>query len=138
MDIQRFAINQPSNPLAQIVIYPSMLRQSNQLGIGSLSSQKPFSIEVEFCLAGERLDTVDPQTIFYEARFFAQNRINHRHWIDLGETLPESLEKGRFTYTATLFNQALEPGMYRMQVITSLSGTAMALGSFELPLLTVT
>ncbi len=115
-----------------------MLPQSNQLGIGSLSSQKPFSIEVEFCLAGERLDAVESQTIFYKARFLAQNRIKHQQWIDLGETHPESLEKGRFTYTAALFNQALEPGIYRMQVITSLSGAAMALGSFELPLLNVT
>ena len=137
LNIVRLTIYQPSNPLAQIVVCPSMLRQSNQLGIGSLSSQGLFSIAIEFYLAGERLDTVDPQTIFYKARFFAQNRITHKH-IALGETHPESLEKGCLTYTATLFNQTLEPGMYRIHVITSLSGASMALGSFELPLLTVT
>lgn len=58
-------------------------------------------------------------------------------WIELGETPPNALENARSTYTATLQDQVLEPGMYRMQVLTSLSGATMALASFEMPLLNV-
>ncbi len=137
LEILGLAIHQPSNPGNQILVRSAALQQSNQLRIGSLSSQSLFSIGVEFRLNGQNLDTLEPQTISYKAQFFVQNRITHQS-IELGETPPESLEKRRSTYTATLFNQALAPGMYRMQVVTSLSGGAMALDSFELPLLTVT
>ncbi|EKU97511.1 hypothetical protein Lepto7375DRAFT_6707 [Leptolyngbya sp. PCC 7375] len=136
LDVDQLVIRQPVYPIVQVVVRPSMLGNSNQLRINSLVSQELFAIEVEFHLAGEQLDTLTEQAIFYKARFFAQNRITQQQ-IDLGETLPEPVGKGQFTYTATLFNQALEPGIYRVQVVTSLSGTVEALGAFELPLLNV-
>ena len=136
LEIAQLALRQPSNPAAQIVVRPAMLQQSKQVGIGSLSSQHPFSIEAEFHLAGQQIDTIASQDIRYKTRFFAQKRTT-RQWVELGETPPNALESGRLTYAATLSNQTLEQGMYRMQVFTSLSGAAMALSSFELPLLNV-
>ncbi len=133
--IAQLALRQPSNPAAHIVVRPST-RQSRPVGIGSLSSQQPFSIEAEFHLAGQRMNAIAPQDIRYEARFFAQNRTTHQ-WVELGKTPPNKLESDRVIYKASLFNQTLKPGMYRMQVLTSLSGAAMGLSSFELPLLNV-
>ena len=136
LEIAQLAIRQPSNPTAQIVLCPAMARQKQKFGIGSLYSQRPFSIEVEFYVAGQPAGSIALQDILYKAQVFAQNRMTHQ-WIELGETPPNALENARSTYTATLQDQVLEPGMYRMQVLTSLSGATMALASFEMPLLNV-
>ena len=133
VEIQELSIRQPSN---QILIRSAQLRRSQPVGLGSLDSRQPFSVEVEFHLAGQCVDSTTLQDVFYKVQVFAQNRTTHQ-WIELGTTRPTALTDSRQPYMAGLFNKTLEPGMYRLHVISSLSGAAMALSSVELPLLNV-
>ena len=131
VEIQELSIRQPSN---QILIRSAQLRRSQPVGLGSLDSRQPFSVEVEFHLAGQCVDSTTLQDVFYKVQVFAQNRTTHQ-WIELGTTRPAALTDSRQPYMAGLFNKTLEPGMYRLHVITSLSGVVTALSSLELPLL---
>jgi hypothetical protein len=133
VEIHQLSIRQPPN---QILIRSAQLRQSKSVGLGSLDSRQPFSVEVECHLAGQCVDSTTLQDVFYKIQVFAQNRTAHQ-WIELGTTRPTALTDSRQPYMAGLFNKTLEPGMYRLHVISSLSGAAMALSSVELPLLNV-
>ena len=135
-EIVQLAIYQPANPKAHIVVSPNDLHTTQKVGRSSLSSQQPFSIEVAFSLAGQQLRNQSLGEIFYKIQVFAQNRINHE-WVELGETDPTSLGIAQSTYVARLLDKNLTPGMYRLQVITCLSGKKMALSSLEMPLLNV-
>ncbi len=135
-EIVQLAIYQSANPAANIIVSPENLRASKKVGRTSLSSQRPFSIEVAFSLAGQQLRGHRLEDVFYKIQIFAQNRINHQ-WVELGETNPASLGNVRPNYVVQLLDKSLTPGMYRLHVITSLSGKERALSSFELPLLNV-
>jgi hypothetical protein len=135
-EIVQLAIRQPSNFMPQIVVSPTDLRKFPKMGQRSLSSQQPFSIEVAFSLAGQQLRNQRLNEVFYKIQVFAQNRIDHQ-WVELGETNPISLNIIQSTYVARLLDKSLKPGMYRLQVVTSLFGKERALASFELPLLNV-
>ncbi len=134
--IEQLAIHQPSNPAAQIFVRPDMLQRSKQTRMDSLASRQAFSVEVAFHLANQQLANLISEDIFYKVQVYVQNRTTHQ-WTELGVTHSNPLEKGRITYSATLFNQTLESGLYRLQAITTLSGRTTALSSFELPLLNV-
>lgn len=131
VEIQQLSIRQPTH---QILIRSAQLRRSRPMGLGSLESRQPFSVEVEFHLAGECVDSTTLEDVFYKVQVFAQNRTAHQ-WVDLGATRPMALSDGHRPYIAGLFNKTLEPGMYRLHVVTSLSGAITALSSLELPLL---
>jgi hypothetical protein len=136
VDLDQLAIRQLHQSGTEILVCPAEVRQTKKISLGSLNSRHPFSIEVAFHLVGQLPSSPTRPEIFYKTQIFAQNRINH-DWIPLGETHPGPLTGDRSTYTATLTEKTLVPGMYRLQVITSLSGATTALSSFELPLLNV-
>lgn len=136
LDVEQLAIRQPSQLGAYILIHPAEFNRAKQSSFGTLSSKQPFSIEVAFHLASDHRNHPALPNVFYKTQVFAQNRTNHE-WIELGESDLKALASDRSTYTASLFNRKLSSGMYRLQIITSISGAAKALSSFELPLLNV-
>lgn len=136
LDLEHLAIHQATHTDAVIVVRPAEYSQVTNSFLGALNSQHPFSIEVAFHLAIARNNNPDLPKIFYKTQVFAQNRVNHE-WIEMGESDLKALESDRSNYTSSLFNKRLASGMYRLQVITSLTGATKALSSFELPLLSV-
>lgn len=136
LELVQIAIYQPPDCHAPILVRSPLCQQSQSLGLGTLKSGHPFFVDVEFQVVGEQAINRVSSDIFYKAQFFVQNRVTHR-WTTLGTTTSVALENGCLTYTARLSNQTLEPGMYRMQGVISLSGSTIALSSFELPLLNV-
>jgi hypothetical protein len=136
LQLEQLVIGDPSRPENSITINPLTSRQSRYLKLGSLVGHQSFAIEVVFRLLGEPLDHPSLDQVLYRVQVFAQNRARSQ-WLALGETSPTPLTPGRLSYRTTLFNQTLETGMYRLQVLTRFSGAALALASFELPLLNV-
>jgi hypothetical protein len=136
LKLVQLVIRQSSQPSAQLLINPASLQQAQPTGIGALASEHPFSVEIEFQLVGEQIVGLAWQDILHKTQVFAQNLLNHQ-WILLGGTVPISLDEGCLTYTSTLFHQTLDPGIYRLQIIISLSGAVAALSTFELPLLNI-
>jgi hypothetical protein len=136
LDVEQLAIRQTCRLGSQILVRPADFNRTRLSGIGTLSSQQPFSIEVALHLVVERRNHPALPNVFYKAQVFVQSRTNHE-WMELGKSAPQALERDRSIYTASLFNKQLAAGMYRLQIITTLSGAAMALSSFELPLLNV-
>ncbi|MFZ4639605.1 MAG: SMI1/KNR4 family protein [Nodosilinea sp.] len=136
LELEQLVIGDPAYPAQSIVVNPLTHRQPKYLKLGSLVGDQPFTIEVAFRLPGDRLDHPGLDQVLYNVQVFAQNRASSQ-WLKLGETSPSSLAPGRQSYRTTLFNQTLDTGMYRLQVLTRFSGAAQALASFELPLLNV-
>ena len=136
LQLEQLVIGDPTRPENSITINPLTSRQSKYLKLGSLAGHQVFAIEVAFRLLGEPLDHPSLDQVLYKVQVFAQNR-SHSQWLSLGETSPTPLSPGCLAYRTTLFNQTLETGMYRLQVLTRFSGAALALASFELPLLNV-
>lgn len=136
LQLEQLVIGDPARPGNSLVINPVPSRSSKYLKMGSLVGHQPFAIEVAFRLLGEPLEHPSLDQVLYRVQVFAQNR-THSQWLELGETSPAPLTPGCLAYRTTLFNQTLETGMYRLQVLTRFSGAALALASFELPLLNV-
>jgi hypothetical protein len=136
LQLEQLVIGDPTRPENSITINPLTSRQSKYLKLGSLAGHQVFAIEVAFRLLGEPLDHPSLDQVLYKVQVFAQNRARSQ-WLALGETSPTPLTPGCLVYRTTLFNQTLETGMYRLQVLTRFSGAALALASFELPLLNV-
>jgi hypothetical protein len=136
LEIDQLLIRQDSCLSAHILANPAMPKQLKKTGYASLTSQQPFSVEVVLKLVGQSLSKLPAQSVTYQVQFHAQNRTTGE-WIVLGDTKPDDIDRDRRTYTAYLFGRTLEPGMYRLQVFTRLRGAAVALTSFELPLLNV-
>lgn len=136
LQLEQLVIGDPARPGNSLVINPISPRSSKYLKMGSLVGHQPFAIEVAFRLLGEPLEHPSLDQVFYRVQVFAQNRA-HSQWLELGKTSPTPLTPGCLAYRTTLFNQTLETGMYRLQVLTRFSGAALALASFELPLLNV-
>lgn len=138
LQIEQLVLRQETSyQAAQIVVtHSTVSEQSKQTKVESLISQHPLSIEITFHLVNQ--ETVDPtsEVSFYTAQVYVQNRMTHQRAV-LGITQPSPLENGRLIYTTTLLGKMLDPGMYRLQVITTLSGGMTALSSFEVPLLNV-
>jgi hypothetical protein len=136
LEIDQLAIRQDARLDAHIIVNPAVLKQAKRTGHASLSSHHPFSLEVVFNLLGPGLSDMSTQPITYQAQFHAQNRTTGQ-WVTLGESRPNALVSHQRTYTAYLFGNTLAPGMYRLQVLTTLRGAAVALTALELPLLNV-
>lgn len=132
LEIDQLAIRQDTRHPANIVVKPA----ARKTGYGSLTSQQPFACEVVLNLVGQNLADLRNRPARYEVQFHAQNRTTGE-WIVLGKTRPDELVSDRRTYTAYLFGNSLDSGMYRLQVLITLRGSAIALTSFELPLLNV-
>ncbi len=135
LEIDQLEIRQNNHPPVSIQVNAAKSKKSLVIS-GSLISQLPFSIEVVFKLVG--LQPCEPAipAVTYKAQLYAQNRTTGQ-WAILGETQSGVLSSDRRTYIAYLNGRALDPGLYRLQVFTTLYGTVTALTSFELPLLNV-
>lgn len=136
LQLEQLMIGDPARPGNSLVINPLSPPSSKYLEMGSLVGHQPFAIEVAFRLLGEPLEHPSLDQVLYRVQVFAQNRARSQ-WLELGKTCPVPLTPGCLAYRTTLFNQTLETGMYRLQVLTRFSGAALALASFELPLLNV-
>lgn len=137
LEIDQLEIRQNACPPACIKVGSSRLKQAAKLSVrDSLISQTPFSLEVAFKLVGQQSPEQAFSAITYTAQFYAQNRTTGQ-WIILGETQATASKSNRHTYTARLNGRTLEPGLYRLQVFTTLHGPRASLTSFELPLLNV-
>lgn len=135
LEMEQLLIWQDSHLSASIVVNPAVLKQTKKRGYASLISEHPFSFEVVFNLVGQSISDLSTQAITYQVQFYVQNRMTGQ-WIALGETRPAHLGDQQ-TYKAYLFGSTLESGTYRLQVLTTLRGAAVAFTSFELPLLTI-
>lgn len=137
IEVDQLVIHQPENIIKEIIFSPTDTRQAKATDLGFLSSHKSFSVELYFHIAGHQTNSPNLDQALYKVQIFAQNRITHQ-WITLGETQDRSLTCGQSDYQVSLFNKTLAVGLYRLQVIASLTGSAMALSSFEISLINVT
>ncbi len=135
LKINQLEIRQETRPPAHIVVSSVQLQQK-RMGIASLTSQTPFSLEVAFHLMGQNVPNFTSQPVTYKAQFHAQNRMTGQ-WITLGETRPSVLASTTQTYMAQLFGNTLAPGIYRLQILTVLRGAIANVAAFELPFLQV-
>jgi hypothetical protein len=136
LEIDQLKIWQPSHLAAQTMLYKAKPTQSKQLLPDSLVSQKPFSLEVAFKLVGQSITRFSAQKVTYKAHFYAHNRTTGK-CVSLGETEPNVLVSGTSRYTAKLAETTLEPGLYRLQVLTTLQGIPVTPAYFEMPLVQV-
>jgi len=137
LEIDQLKVWQESRPIAQ-VIPPKMSRKQVLQGtIKTITSQKPFSLEVAFRLVGQTLarDTAT-HPVTYKAYFYVHNRDTGRR-ATLGETEPGAFVSGTSTCIAKLAEIMLEPGLYRLQVITTFQGVAVTPAYFEIPIFQV-
>jgi hypothetical protein len=119
LEIDHLMIRQEAHLAKPITICPGISESASWTAYDSLSSQQPVSFEVVFNLMGRSIDELSIQPVTYQTQFHVQNRTTGR-WIALGATKPNSLNHDRQCYTAYLFGSTLEPGMYRLQVLTAL------------------
>jgi hypothetical protein len=137
LEIDQLKVWQPSHPATQIMLYQAKHTQPKQILPDSLTSQKPFSLEVAFKLVGQTITQFSMQpTITYKAHFYAHNRTTGK-CVSLGETEPSALVSGASIHTAKLAETSLEPGLYRLQVLTTLQGVPVTPAYFEMPLVQV-
>jgi hypothetical protein len=115
---------------------PTAVSEAGQPFSGFVRSGKPFALEVSFELAGPAVAEVAKKQVTYRARFYARNWSTGER-LHLGDTKPDTLIKGKSSYTATLPKTALQPGLYHLRVLTTLQGVRTAPGYLELPLLQV-
>lgn len=137
IEVDQLIIHQPGNTVNKIVFSSTGNHKAKSNDLGFLSSHRPFSVELCFHVAGHQANSSKLDQVIYKVQVFAQNRINHQ-WITLGETQDKSLISGQSDYQTRFFNKNLTAGLYRLQVITSLTGATAALSSFEIPLINVT
>lgn len=137
LEIDQLKVWQESRPIAQ-VIPPQMSRKQVLQGtLKTITSQKPFSVEIAFRLVGQTLarDTAT-HSVTYKAYFYVYNRDTGRR-ATLGETEPGAFVSGTSTCIAKLAEIMLEPGLYRLQVITTFQGVAVTPAYFEIPIFQV-
>ncbi|MBD0343283.1 MAG: hypothetical protein ICV63_00295 [Coleofasciculus sp. Co-bin14] len=115
----------------------SMVAQpGNRLFAGSMRSEQPFALGITFSLAGLNAANLTKKPIAYFAQFYIRNRITEivTH---LGKAESATLLEGQLSYTATLPETSLQPGVYRLEAIVKLQGVSATPGSFKIPLLQV-
>ncbi|UIE37551.1 SMI1/KNR4 family protein [Leptodesmis sichuanensis] len=135
LEIDQLEICQNNHPPVHIQVNSAKTQKSLAVS-GFLISQLPFSMEVVFKLVGPPSPDPGIPSVTYKAQLYAQNRTTGQ-WAILGETQSGALKGDRQSYIAHLNGRALDPGLYRLQVFTTLHGAVTGLTSFELPLLNV-
>lgn len=115
---------------------PTAIGEASQPFSGFVRSGKPFALEVSFELAGPAVAEAAKKQVTYRARFYARNWSTGER-LHLGDTKPDTLIKGKSSYTATLPEAALQPGLYRLRVLTTLQSTPSSAGYLEVPMLQV-
>ncbi len=99
---------------------------------GSVKSDKPFTLEVDFELIGPVADVAGEQ-IEFNALSYAYNQAKGAS-IHLGNTGPNILEEGKINFTFTSPKATLQQGMYRLLVIVTTQQTALAAPDYiEIP-----
>lgn len=127
---QILAFQPPQSERAMVV------DQSNRLFQSTINSGEPFMLVVVFKIDGLEEANLNKQNITYQAQFHGRNRTTGTV-IHLGDTKPETLEKGLSFYTTRLSEISLETGIYRLQGLVKLQGAIANPGCFEIPLLQV-
>jgi hypothetical protein len=103
---------------------------------GFIRSDKPFTLKASFELTGPGAADVAKRQATYNAKYHVLN-LTTRAKTHLGDTNPIRLVEGRPSYTATLPEVSLPPGMYRLRVLATLRGDPPISGYLEVPVLQV-
>ena len=115
---------------------PLVIDQTSQMFPGTISSGKPFVLEIDLKLVELTATQMVKQSITYYAQCYVRYRstglITH-----LGDTEAGSLVEGQLSYTAMLPEATLPSGMYRLQVLLTVQGAPATPGFLEVPLLPV-
>jgi hypothetical protein len=117
---------------------PTVVSEAGQPFLGFLKSGEPFAFKVSFELTEPGVAEDAQGHITCRAHFYARNLLTGER-LRLGDTKPYALIEGKMSYTAELpeAEATLEPGMYRLQVLTTLQGVRTAPGYLNVPLLQV-
>ena len=86
---------------------------------GSIKSRESFALEVDFDLKGESAADLTREAHVYRAQAYVQDTSTGAN-IQLGNTPPGTLKRDTLTYTATLPEVTLPPGVYRLFAVATL------------------
>ncbi len=104
---------------------------------GMLHAAKPFQIEVTFQLTGAGAVDLTRESLNYHIQCFIQNREVQRR-IPLENSATGTFTNGKSTCTRRLPEiTSLQPGFYRLQVVTQLKGGYASPDLLELPFVQV-
>jgi hypothetical protein len=103
---------------------------------GSLKSGEPFALETTFELTGPAAADAARDRLSYHAEFQVRD-LPTGVTTRLGNTESETLVESTLSYPAKLPELVLQPGMYRMQVVTMLESKPPVLSYVKVPLLLV-
>jgi len=115
---------------------PTALGKAGRPFLGFVRSSEPFALRVLFGLGGHAAINVTKKRITYRAQFHAYDLSTGKR-TRLGDSEPDTLVEGEMSYSATLPEIRLQPGMYRLQVLTTLQDRPPVMGYLEVPLLQV-
>jgi hypothetical protein len=115
---------------------PTALGKAGRPFLGFVRSSEPFALKVLFGLGGHAAINVTQKQITYRAQFHAYDLSTGKR-TRLGDSEPDTLIEGELSYSATLPEITLQPGMYRLQILTTLEDRPPIMGSLEVPLLQV-
>lgn len=103
---------------------------------GFVRSVEPFALEVSFALTGPGATNIAEKQVAYSAQFYVRNLTTGAK-TPLGDTEAAPLVAGESTYKAMLLQASLQPGVYRLRVLTTLTSTPPIVGYLEVPLFQV-
>jgi hypothetical protein len=104
------------------------------LGVSSLKSNYPFSLELSFQIRGSTAAQTAAEQVTYQVQVSLRDRAS-RAITPLTMTRSESFKEGQFFYTTTFPGITLPPGLYRLQVLITLPEKLATPGCVEIPLL---
>lgn len=114
----------------------SAISEAGQPFLGFIRGDEIFALEAAFELAAQAAGEVVKGQRAYRAQFYAHG-MSTGTTTHLGDTEPGNLVENQLSYTATLPEATLPPGLYRLQVLTKLEGPYPILTHLEIPLLQV-
>ena len=114
---------------------PTMRIKASKPFRGSVKSDKPFTFEVDFELAGPAVADIVKKQIECNARSYVYAKGKS---IELGITGPHTLEQGKFNFTFTLPKATLQRGKYRLWVLVTTQQATLVIPDYiEVPLFQV-
>lgn len=114
---------------------PAVIGEVDQPFLGSVRSDKPFALEVEFAIS-EMISDETARSGGYRAEFHAR-QMNSKTSFALGETMLDLLFRNRLSYTARLPQTRLKPGIYHLGAQVKFRSRPPKVTYLELPMFQV-
>lgn len=111
-----------------------VLNQNQRLLPDTIAAAEPFTLEFPIQFIG--LSIAAPQQIVYRTQCQARH-LRTGSVIPLGDAVTNVPISSRSSYTASLSEMSLSPGIYRLQVIVTVQNIVALPGLFNVPLLQV-